>query len=44
MLSRVARKEASGNAESIKHEINETKSGLFGSTDCGLFKKNVIFL
>ena len=39
MLSRFTRKQASGKAKSINQEINETKSGLFGSTDCGLWKE-----
>ena len=44
MLSRFTRKQASGKAKSINQEINETKSGLYGSTDRGLFKKSKIFL
>ena len=41
MLCRFTRKQASGKTKSINQEINETKPGLFGSTDCGLFKKSI---
>jgi hypothetical protein len=44
MLSRFTRKQAPSKAKSLKQEIIETKSGLFGSTDCGLFKKSIIFI
>jgi hypothetical protein len=43
MLSRFTRKQASGKPKSINQEINETKSGLYGSTDFGLFKKEFYF-
>jgi hypothetical protein len=44
MLSRFTRKQASSKAKSVNQEINETKSGLFGSTYYGLFKNSIIFL
>jgi len=43
-MFRFTRKQTPGKAKSIIQEIIETKLGLFGSTDFGLFKKNIIFL
>jgi hypothetical protein len=43
-MFRFTRKQTPGKAKSVIQEISETKSGLFGSTDCVLFKKNIIFL
>lgn len=44
MLPRFTRKQLPSKAKSLNQEINETKSGLFGTTDCGLFKKSIIFI
>jgi len=43
MMSRFTRKQAPSKAKSFNQEINKSKSGLSGSTNCGLFKKEYYF-